>query len=95
MNSIDLADVSRELPELIEKVGQGEEFLIVKDGETVAKLVPQGAGEKVYGPESMSDEEWKAAHRHMMALLKEGADLGGLKIDREELYGRGDMKIIA
>ena len=94
MNSIDLADANREFPELIEKVRQGEGFLITQDGETVAKLVPQDAREKVCDPESMSDEEWKAAHQRLMARLEKGADLGGLKIDREELYGRGDMKIV-
>ena len=31
----------------------------------------------------------------MMALVEEGAHLGGFKINREELYGRDNMKIIA
>ena len=43
----------------------------------------------------MTEEERKAAQRRLMARLNEGAHLGGLKIDRQELYDRGDMKIIA
>lgn len=94
MKSIDVADAGREFPELIEKVGQGEEFLIVKDGQPVAKLVPQSAGEKAGSSQSrgfknkMDDSKWAAAYRRMVEHLDEGADLGGLKIDREELYDR-------
>ena len=45
--------------------------------------------------DEMSEEEWAEAHRCMMALVEEGAHLGGFKINREELYGRDNMKIIA
>jgi hypothetical protein len=35
-----------------------------------------------------TDPNWVAAYDRMMARLEEGASLGGLKVDREELYGR-------
>ena len=35
-----------------------------------------------------TDPEWAAAHRRMMKRLEEGASLGGLKVEREDLYDR-------
>ena len=32
--------------------------------------------------------EWAAAYRRMMAGMEEGASLGGLRIEREDLYDR-------
>ena len=32
--------------------------------------------------------EWEVAYRRMMALMKEGVPLGGLRIVREDLYDR-------
>ena len=95
MNSISLAEARQNFPQLLEKVERGEGFAIVRDGRTIAKLVPQNAEKEVHGPESMTEEERKEAQRSLMALLNKGVHLGGLKIDRQELYDRDGMKIIA
>jgi hypothetical protein len=34
-----------------------------------------------------ADRDWVAAYDRMVARLEEGASLGGLKVDREDLYG--------
>lgn len=95
MNYIPLAEASEKLPELLEKVEQGENFAITRDGKTIARLLPRDTKRDPYDPDALTDEEWKEAHRRMMALLKKGARLGGLKIDREEMYERDNVKFIA
>ena len=94
MNSIDLADASREFPELVKKVERGEGFLITRDGQTVARLVPQNGDEKEseaasHGLQDKLDDPKRAeARRRVIANMKKGVHLGGLKINREELYDR-------
>ena len=94
MNRIPLADARQNLPELIDKVERGEKVVITRNGRPIVELV---SCTKTVAPnvDEMSEEEWAEAHRRMMALVEEGVHLGGLKIDREELYGRGNMQIIA
>ena len=91
MNHIPLADVGQKLPELLEKVEQGESFAITRDGETIATITPQPRKFK----NKTDDPKWQAAYRRMTARLDKGANLGGLRINRDEFYGRDDEKIIA
>ena len=39
-------------------------------------------------PRDKTGPEWAAAYRRMMAGMEEGASLGGLRIEREDLYDR-------
>ena len=100
MNTISSTDAGRRFSELLEKVEQGEEFAITRNGETIATLMPKSTREEEDDPlsrsfeEKMKDPEWAAAHRRMMALMEEGVDLGGFRFNREEFYGRDDEKLI-
>ena len=95
MNYIPLAEASEKLPELLEKVEQGENFAITRDGKTIARLLPRDTKRDPYDPDALTDEEWKEAHRRLMARLDKGAHLGGFRFNREEFYGRDNEKIIA
>ena len=98
MNIISLADASQNFPELLEKVEQGEGFVIRHNGETVATLMPPGVQANEWElrgfKDKKDDPQWQAAYRRMVARMKKGARLGGLRIDREEFYGRDDEKIV-
>ena len=50
-------------------------------GRPIAKLVPHIA-------KKAADPAWAAAYQRMMARLDEGASLGGLRVERDELYDR-------
>ena len=66
---------------MIREVERGEGVLITRRGRPVAKLVPHLA-------DKTEDPEWASACERMMTKLDEGASLGGLKIERAELYDR-------
>lgn len=36
----------------------------------------------------LNDPKWRAAYERMVAMLDRGFDLGGLKVNRDELYDR-------
>lgn len=82
MRTVSLMTANQEFSKLVREVERGEGFLITRRGRPVAKLVPHSAGKD-------ADPEWAAAHQRMMARLKEGASLGGLRIERAALYDRG------
>ncbi len=81
MRTVPLMTANQEFSKLVREVEQGESFVITRRGCPVARLVPHSI-------DKTADPEWVAAYRRMMALMKEGAPLGGLKIVREELYDR-------
>jgi len=81
MRTVSLMVANQEFSKLIKEVEHGEGFLITRRGRPIAKLVPHKA-------DKTADSEWAAAYRRMMARLEEGASLGGLKVEREELHER-------
>lgn len=81
MREISLTIASKEFSELVKEVEEGESFVITRRGRPIAKLIPHCA-DRMAGP------EWVAAYRRMMAFLDEGARLGGLRANREEIYDR-------
>jgi prevent-host-death family protein len=81
MRTVSLMTANQEFSKLIKEVELGEGFLITRRGRPVARLVPHTA-------DKTADPEWAAAHRRMMARLKKGAPLGGLRVEREDLYDR-------
>lgn len=81
MRTISLMTANQEFSKLIKEVERGEGFLITRRGRPIAKLVPHRA-------DKTDDPEWAAAYQRMMTRLEEGASLGGLKIERDELYDR-------
>lgn len=81
MRTVSLMTANQEFSRLIREVEHGEGFLITRRGRPIARLVPHTA-------EKSTDPEWQAAFRRMMARLEDGAPLGGLRIERDELYDR-------
>ena len=72
---------NQEFSRLVKEVEHGEGFLITRRGRPIAKLVPHTA-------DKTADPEWAAAYRRMVTRLDEGASLGGLRVEREELHAR-------
>lgn len=81
MRTVSVATANQEFLKLIKDVESGEGILITRRGRPIAKLVPH-VGDR------MADPEWAAACRRMIAHLEKGVRLGGLRVDREELYDR-------
>ena len=81
MRTVSLMQANQEFSKLVKEVERGEGFLITRRGRPIAKLVPHTA-------DKTADSGWAMAYNRMMARLDEGASLGGLRIDREDLYDR-------
>ena len=81
MRTVSLMIANQEFSKLIKEVEHGECVLITRRGRPIAKLLP-------HATDKTADPEWAAAYRRMMTRLKEGASLGGLRIEREDLYDR-------
>lgn len=81
MGTVSLQQANQQFSKLIASVEKGETFVITRHGKPVARLVP-------HEHDKTHDPEWLAAYRRMMARLEQGAPLGGLRIDRNELYDR-------
>ena len=81
MRTASLMTANQEFSRLVKEVEHGEGFLITRRGRPVAKLVPHTA-------DKTADPEWAAAYRRMVARLDEGASVGGLGVEREELHAR-------
>ena len=81
MRTVSLMTAYQKFSRLVRAIERGRGFVITRHGRPIAKLAPRGAGKS-------ADPEWTAAHRRMMARLSEGASLGGLRIERDELHDR-------
>jgi len=81
MRTVSLMTANQEFSRLIQEVERGQEVLITRRGRPIARLMPHTA-------DKAADSRWTAAYRRMMARLEEGASLGGLRVERDELYDR-------
>lgn len=81
MMQISAREANQHFSQYLHVVEKGEEILITRHGKTVAKLIPAPAKRQL-------TKEQKAAWKRLRAHAKKGYDLGGLKINREELYDR-------
>lgn len=81
MRRVSLMTANQGFSKLIKEVERGERFLITRRGRPIAELGPHYA-------DKMADPKWESAYRRMMARLEEGAQLQGLRVNREELYDR-------
>lgn len=81
MRTVSLMTANQEFSKLIEEVERGQDFLITRRGQPVAKLIPHPA-------DKTSDPVWAAAYQRMLARLEQGASLDGLRVDRKTLYDR-------
>ena len=82
MRRVSLREANQNFARLIADVEAGEEVVLTRRGRPVARLSPEPPTLRRGSP------EWQAAYERMMARLNEGVDLGGLRVDRDELYDR-------
>ena len=88
--TITLREANQAFSRCIREVEAGEEITITRRGEPVARIVPVRKEKRVLTPEQ------EAALARLTARMEKGWHLGGLRINREELYdeviGRHDAK---
>jgi prevent-host-death family protein len=75
-----LRDANQQFASLIREVESGQEVIITRRGEAVAKLVPIPGRKRVLTPEQ------EAARQRMLERMEKGVDLGGYKFRREDAY---------
>ena len=79
--SVSAREANQQFSRILRDVGAGAEILVTRRGQPVARIVPaQRPGERQLTPEQ------EAAHARSMERLRKGWDLGGGKLDRDELY---------
>jgi prevent-host-death family protein len=79
--TVTLRDANQNFAKYVRQVQAGEEIVITRRGEPVAKLSPV-SGKRVLTPEQ------QAARRRALARMKKGWPLGIGKLDRDSLYDR-------
>ena len=82
MRTVSAREANQQFSRLLGEVAEGEEVVITRRGEPVATLAP-------YRGRPMTPER-EAARARLMARLRKGAHLGGLRIDRDGIYDRCD-----
>ena len=80
MKTVSAREANQHFSRLLRAAAEGEEVVITRRGKPVAKMV------SVSGPKA--DAKRRAAFKRLMKTLRKGDHLGGLRIDREELYDR-------
>ncbi len=84
LRPISLKEANQQFSRLIREVENGEGFVITRRGRPVARILPNDEART-------RDPQWIAAYERMKARLREGAPLGGLRIeDRDALHDRHD-----
>ena len=79
--TVSAREANQRFSSILAEVDAGHEVIVTRRGKPVARIVP-------FARKELTPER-RAAIERMRALMKEGADLGGLKINRDELYDRG------
>ncbi len=82
MRRVSLREANQNFSSCVAEVEAGESLILVRRGKPVARIVP-------FTEEEPRDPKHEAAVKKLAAFLKEGLDLGGIKVNREELYDRG------
>lgn len=82
LRPVSLKEANQQFSRLIREVEDGEGFVITRRGRPVARILP-------HEEDRMRDPVWVAAYERMKIRLREGASLGGLRIeDRDALHDR-------
>ncbi|WP_260736369.1 type II toxin-antitoxin system Phd/YefM family antitoxin [Tunturiibacter lichenicola] len=82
MRRVSLREANQNFSSCVAEVEAGESLILVRRGKPVARIVP-------FSQEEPRDSKHEAAVKKLAAFLKDGLDLGGIKVNREELYDRG------
>ena len=82
MKTISATEANQTFSKLLRNLERnGEGYIILKRGQPIARLIPDRG-------ERLSDPAWKNDYTRMMDRLKEGANLGGLRFERDDAYER-------
>lgn len=80
MRTVSAREANQQFSRLLGEVAAGEEVVITRRGRPVATLTP-------YRARPMTPER-EAAIERMVARMRKGANLGGIRVNREEIYDR-------
>ena len=80
MKTVPAREANQAFSRLLREAAAGEEIVITRWGEPVAKLVAFNADTQV--------EKRKRAAERLIRRLNKGVDLGGLRVNRDQLYDR-------
>jgi antitoxin (DNA-binding transcriptional repressor) of toxin-antitoxin stability system len=81
MRNVSIEELEEHTADLISEVEAGHRLTLVRSGKAIADIVPRES--------EPSEEERIAAGVELLAMMRKGIDLGGLRIDnRDELYER-------
>ncbi len=75
-------EANQQFSRLLGEVADGQEVVITRRGKPVASLVPYS------GAPPMTPER-KAAIERMIKRMRRGYNLGGVRVNRDEIYDRG------
>ncbi len=79
MKTVSAREANQGFSRLLAAAAAGEEIVITRRGMPVAKLVPVTDGDTAHR---------RAAQRQLLAALKRGAHLGGIRTTRDEMHER-------
>ena len=80
MRRISLREANQNFSSCIAEVEAGERLVVLRRGKPIAEIVP-------YSKKRL-DPKRAAAHRELMALLREGIPMGGVPPTRDEMHER-------
>lgn len=80
MKQFSVREANRNFSKLLAKVTSGQEVVITKHGVPVARLV--AVSRKATG------QKREVAIKRMVAMMKKGVNLGGLRFSRDEMHER-------
>lgn len=75
---VSAAEANRQFSRILGEASRGEDVVITRRGEPVARLAPIGR--------DPLDPVRDAAFSRLLATLEQGVDLGGERFDRDSLY---------
>jgi prevent-host-death family protein len=80
MRRVSLREANQNFSACIAEVESGERLVLLRRGKPVAEIIPYS--------KKQPDPKRLAAHRELMALLREGIPLGGVPPTRDEMHER-------
>ena len=80
MKTVSAHEADKGFSKLLIDVAEGEEVVITVADRPIARLVPY---------EAKTRERREAAIKRMTEMMDRGFNLGGIQVDREEIYNRG------
>jgi prevent-host-death family protein len=80
MRRVSLREANQNFSTCIAEVEAGERLVLLRRGKPVAEIIP-------YSKKRL-DPKRRAAHRELMAILREGIPMGGVPPTRDEMHER-------